>query len=250
MENGIYEQEPYNDIETQWSRQKKLIAKLKEIGAEKFFRSLPNIESAFKPKDRFVRCIDERTAGGAIHLAGSGILLGKTKAKEILESAGAKGIFSHSDCGACKIFARQNNLDVSTPEKLDEVAIKWAESLAQITGLPYKGHLKPALEFHNATVIYFDGTGNFDNTQVESAPPGFTISQKFLPRDYTLKELEIAVKIALSDHGFGPRFTAAYPLTVIVLGSHEENNISQQELSEWLKQFGNKISVDRFDWPQ
>lgn len=238
------------EVQDWWLKQKETIAALKNMGAEKFFGRIPEIEKAFKPKDRFVRCIDERTPGGIIHLAGSGILLPLEEAKKILMSANAEGIFSHSDCGACKIYAEQNNLDVSTPEKLDQVAIEWARSLAKDAGLPYKGHLKPEINFHNAIVIYFDSVGGFDSSQVDLLPPGFTISRKFLPLSYALRELEIAINIALGDYGFGQRFNSDYPLIVINIASKKENEIWEKEIKKITNRFGGAVLVDKFNWPQ
>ncbi len=108
---------------------------LKQTVFGNYIKGLDNLKDAFKSKDRSLRCIDEGCRG-SIRLAGSGILY-QDKAKSVL-SGKIDGIYSHDQCGAAAIYARQNNLDLS---KDDEYGIEWSKKLAKEMGVPYKGHI-------------------------------------------------------------------------------------------------------------
>ena len=222
-----------------------------EKGMEEYVKGLADLGNAFKPADRTVRCIDEGTPGG-VHLAGSGILLGVDKAAEALKLAGADAITSHAECGAAGIYARSNNLD---PARADEYGREFARSLADKTGLPYKGHIeigemaRPS-GFHTARVAYYDGTGKFDCSQAAGLPAGFVVSRRFIGAPYALEEVKVCVSIATGDHGFGGLITSNAPFLIIVIGDPARGEFGLESLKREVEALiaanGGKVEVDGF----
>lgn len=213
-----------------WDRQSPLITKIFEHGAEKFFQSVPDIEQAFHPGDRWLRCIDEGCPGG-VHLAGSGVLLGEDMAAKIAQAAGVTAVTSHEECGAAKLAAQQAGVDVAQSDAHGkEFAARLAKRLGvSYTHLPLSEMARPA-HLHVARVVYYDGTGKFDPARVPELPPGFVISRRFLTKTYAVKECEIAVSIALGDHGFGKLFTPDEPLLIIVIGHPTDAALGLEQL--------------------
>lgn len=239
-------------LKNEWKNQQLIMQKVYDLGFANFAKSIPQIQKAFTLKDRSLRCIDEGTPGG-IHLAGSGILfnLNKEKLKRFVSVAKVDGVYSHKNCGACKLYARMNNLASSD---YDNLGIVWAKELAAQLNVPYKGHinedLKRPKEFHNARVVYYDGTGSFDYSQVNQLPPGFIISRRYLDLEYALKELEIAIDIAFGNNGFGERFTVNTPLIIAPIGDSKNKRFSvktlKAEINNFIAKYGNRIIIDSF----
>lgn len=201
-----------------WDRQSPVVRALRQQGAEKFFQSIPDIEQAFHPGDRWLCCIDEGCSGG-VNLAGSGILLGIEGAAAIAKAAGVTAVTSHEECGAAKLWAAQAGKDARSS---DDYGKQFAAALAKqldisYCHLPLSEMARPA-GLHVARVVYYDGTGKFDPSRVPEVPPGFVISRRFLATDYAIEECGIAVSIALGTHGFGKLFTPDEPLLIIVIG--------------------------------
>ncbi|MEK9156249.1 MAG: hypothetical protein AAB360_03020 [Patescibacteria group bacterium] len=237
-----------DEVAKYWAKESAVLDRIKKSGAQKYFDSLPDIARAFVPQDHNLRCIDEGTPGG-IHLAGSGILLSIDEAAALAREAGVRGIHSHEECGAAKIYAENEKLD---PAYADEYAAEWAKALAERLAVPYCGHLKinqmnrPS-GLHTAVAVYYDGTGTFDYSPLPDLPKGFTISRRYLPVDYAKKELRITLEIAFGNHGFGRLFTAGEPLFVIVLAGQGEALSPDQLLAEArgvAVPYGERVSVD------
>ena len=240
--------ENLEQIRKYWDEQQPLFQKIYRDGFAKFAQSLPNLKEAFELKDRALRCMDEGTPGG-IHLAGSGILLSEDEAAHVLGNARVEGIYSHTECSAAALFARNNNLDESQAETLGEEA---ARKIAAKIAVPYLGHinadqLKRPLSFHIARIAYYDGSGRFDYSRVSNFPPGFTISRKYLNPDYAKKEAEIAISIALGVQGFGPLITKESPFVLIAIAENEHELATlKQELEDVAKGFAEKVKVEAF----
>lgn len=230
-----------------WEEEKEAIRKMGEIGVEAYLKSLPEFRRAFNFHDKYLRCIDEGTPGG-IHLAGSGILMELDEAKKVLQAADAEGIYTHDECGAAKLYAKAEGLDL---EYADDYCREWVKSLCEKTGLPYKGHIsinemKRPSGSHIASVIYYDATGKFDNT-TPGMPSGFVISRKYLETDYAKKELEVALDIALGGHGFGHLFTTELPLHVIIFSDNSADlSIGKlaKEIEPVTSKHGSRIVID------
>lgn len=238
----------HHQAQEHWDRQSPLITRIRELGAEKFFQSIPDIEQAFHPGDRWLCCIDEGCSGG-VNLAGSGILLGIERAAAIAKAAGVTAVTSHEECGAAKLWAIQAGKDSSAS---DDYGKQFAAALAKqldisYCHLPLSEMARPA-GLHVARVIYYDGTGKFDPARMPELPPGFVISRRFLTQDYAIKECSIAVSIALGDHGFGKLFTPDEPLLIIVIGHPTDAALAweqlQAEVVPLARPHGRRIVID------
>lgn len=234
-------------IERYWQENKDVLAKIKQ-NAKSYFKGISNLADAFKLTDRSLRCMDEGTTGG-IHLAGSGILLDMATVSKYLIQAKIDGVYSHAECGAAALYAKNENLD---GQFADEYGIEWAKTLAERLHLPYKGHttidkMKRPSGLHIARVAYYDGIGSFDYARVNALPPGFIISRKYLDKEYAQKELGIAISIALGHHGFGSRIDRDHPFLVIVLAAKGEKpdrfDQLSAEASEIARQHQSKVRV-------
>ncbi len=237
-----------------WNKQNPIFAELYKAGAAAYFGGIDHLAKAFELKDHCVRCMDEGTPTG-IHLAGSGILLGVEKAALVLQNANCDGVYSHAECGAAGIYARQNNLD---PAKADEYGISYAKSVAEQMGVPYKGHItinqmaRPS-GLHVARVAYYDGTGKFDFTANEKMPPGFVVGRRYVDSTYALEEVKVAINIATGGHGFGSLITAENPFLIVVIGDKANSDFSVDKLKKELEEIeqanGGKVKVDGFTAP-
>ena len=247
-----------------WQESQLVFSKIYKYGVRDYVDSLPSsvLRMAFNLHDRSLRCIDEGTPGG-IHVAGSGILLSVeekqvelTKVMSELRTAGVDGVYSHKGCGAARLYAETVK---GQPDKSDEYAVNWGQKLARDLNVPYKGHiveLSRPQEFHNARIIYYDGSGKFDPFRIKEIPDGFIISRYYLDGGYAKEELGIALSIALGHHGFGDKFTHDDPLIVSPIEGIT-NDTEALSLSSLIKealdvtaQFGNRVIVQGFKQPQ
>lgn len=239
----------HEDLLKYWHEQEPLFQEVRKLGWQKYLTSL-NLPRGFELKDRKLRCIDEGTPGG-LHLAGSGILVSKSEAVDFVKQAGVTGIYSHAGCGAAALYAKNKGLDV---DRADDYGAAWAQELAQITGLPYEGHIalndlaRPA-EFHIARVIYYDASGSFDPSLVEGLPPGFVISRKYLSPAYAQQEVDIAAGIVLGEHGFKELVSSHNPIYVVMIGDNRSGlNLEalSQELMSVTKRYQGVVEVSGF----
>jgi hypothetical protein len=235
-----------NHSDQYWSEEVPKLKELVEIGSRKYFEKYKILDSAFDLKDRRMRCMDEGTAGG-LHLAGSGILLDMASAEKFAHESGVDGIYSHEECGAAKLYAQKENLDEGFA---DDYGREWAKALAEKMKVPYLGHIeigsmKRPAGLHVAVTAYYDGTGRFDNSEVEELPAGFVISRKFLDPDYAKKELAVAVSIAFGGHGFANKFSKETPFAVVILAESEEQaDLLKQEAVSEIVQYEDRVKID------
>jgi len=225
---------------------------LSETPFSEYVSKLDNIKDAFVLNDRSIRCIDEGCRGG-LRLAGSGILC-QDDAEAALAGK-VDGVYSHEECGAAALYARQSGLDSG---KSDQYGIEWAQELAQRLGVPYKGHIgigemsRPS-GLHIAQVTYYDGSGCFDPSRLEDLPPGFVISRSLLEAEYAKQELAVSVNIALGSHGLGERFTPQRPFIIVPIGSPNDDSLAlgvlTQEAESVAKQFDGRALVSGFTAP-
>lgn len=248
------------DIKKYWNEQGEILEKIKEQGGmANYIKTIPNIQAAFKGNDLMVCCIDEGTPYGCVRFAGS-LILNQDKAEKfipLLKNIGVLGVYSHTGCGAAQLYAKQNNLDIA---KADEYGIDWAKKLAEMIGVPYKGHIgtqgiepmKRPKEFHVARVIYYDGTGRFNPDKVKGLPLGFAISRRYhLDVGNALNEVKIAISIAAGSHGFEDLIDKNHPIIIILIGDANDKNFSigkmKSEAGEILKEYKDKVVVDGFE---
>lgn len=218
------EREHQAKLEHEWRKQSATIETILEEGMQGYADSIEGIDAAFETDDHTLCCIDEGTPFGDRRSAGSGILMeGEDRAKFIseLKRAGVKEVTSHAGCGAAALYREKMGL---TDKSVDEVAQEGARKIAKELGIPYKGHLTELArpkEFHNARVVYFDGTGSFNPSAAEGLPAGFVVSRKFMTPEQARTEAGIAMSIAFGDHGFGKKFSEDEPLVVVTIGGEE-----------------------------
>lgn len=195
------------------------------------FEGLPNRLQAFQLKDTNLRCIDEGCPGG-LHMAGSGCLY--ERAAEDLKGK-ITGIWTHESCGAAKLYVESKKIDTKDP---DSVADAEAKKLADKLGVPYHGRIplsemKRPPTLHDARVIYYDGTGKWEPTQVPGLPKGFMISRKLISDPgYAKAEVEVAIGIAMGDHGLGHQFTGKSPLYICCVGGLDAQSVPAKTLAD------------------
>lgn len=220
-EHMSHEQEHEAQLEHEWKRQSAELEAILNRGMQAYADNMEGVEAAFETQDHTLCCIDEGTPGGDMRSAGSGILVeGEDRVKFLaeLKRAGVEEVTSHAGCGAAALYREKMGI---TDKSVDEVAQEGARKIAEELGVPYKGHITELArpkEFHNARVVYVDGTGSFNPSVVEGLPAGFVISRRFMTPEQARAEAGIAISIAFGDHGFGKKFTEKEPLVVVTIG--------------------------------
>ena len=245
---------------------------LKEGAQEYFKKEFPDIKNAFLKKLEAVVCMDEGCAHrdyngeGKLCLAGSGILYPASseeeriqKVAELLVAQGIIDITSHEGCGATGLAYKRDFPGANpTPKQIEDYGKDWARKLAEEIGrMGYEEkydhitaeEMERPKEFHNARVVYYDGIGGFNPNKEVGLPMGFVISREFVPAEYVVEELKVAVNIAFGHHGFGDLFSSEMPFVVIPMaGTEEKMEILKKEIKDVLtenKNFKNgKIKVD------
>ncbi len=232
-----------------FKKEQPLCEKIYKQNFSDYFDSLPKHEQAFNPEDRSIRCIDEGTPQG-IHIAGSGILLSLEEVGRIISDIDeVDGIYSHENCDIAALEVERKSID-KDPNKLAQRA---AKEIAAEVNLPYLGHIssenmKRPADTRTARVVYYDGTGSFDWSQVDGLPTGVTISREYLYSDYAKDELEISLDIAFGNSGFGNLFTSDNPLLIIILAeTGEMKDRLQQEVKSVLSNYNSdRIQVETY----
>ena len=223
---------PEMQREYEWMKSERQMHELYQIGIEKILNK-EQAESLFENGESCLCCIDEGTDNGLFRVPGSAILLSEEERESLidrLQAMGIKGVRSHEGCGAAEKYCKDNNI---TDKSIDEVAIEKAKELAERLHVPYFGHsekISRPKEFHFARVVYYDGTGQFNQAaSKDHLPPGFVVSRRFLhnldENDQTenqykpaIDSTKLAIQIALGEHGFGKKITEHKPLLLVGLG--------------------------------
>jgi len=200
------------------------IAALRQDSARLLFKRLSGQGQAFQLKNRHLVCVDEGITAG-IHVAGSGILLSPEQRETIVREAKIEIFTTHDNCGA---YALANP---AAPDK-NAACKAWGEQEAARLGLPHRhitvDQMDRPKQMHNAVAIYYDGTGRFN--RIPGLPSGFVISRKYFV-DAT-KDLELCVKIAFGEHGFGKRFELSAPLNIVVIADPSDSQLRLKTLFE------------------
>ncbi len=249
-----------------WDAENNEIKTLLKDGSQKYFSTeFPGFKNTFVKEMDTAVCIDEGCAHkdingeGKLSIAGGGILLPAQSEDERLEivakffkELGIKNVTSHEGCGAARMaYVRDNPGTSPSPGQVDQYAKMWAEKLAAkmnaaVYNIPLSEMERPA-EFHTARAVYFDGVGGFNPNKEVGLPQGFVISKRYVPGEYSLDELKVAMSIAFGKHGFGELFTTENPFVIIPLAnSAEELNNLKNEINQALQDNPNreKIKVD------
>lgn len=238
----------------------KLFDEITEAGGwDEYIERHPELVECFSQEKPYLCCMDERTAKGSIHVPGSGILLEGEEAqaafRQRLQAENCKGVYSHDSCGAVKLYAQQHQI-----KDYNQAAQIYARELARTLGVEYMGHLKTSGE-HPGRAVYFDATGRLDTgsaTWQEKMPTGFTVTRSALSPKEAMESVILGVKIAFSEHGYGPNmFSEKDPMTLVVIGRDAKETMRLElELQGELAQIiaavpaaEGKIRVDGFTEP-
>lgn len=244
-------------VESHWMDSEKPMKELYRDGIEILLKQ-ENMEALFEKGESCLCCIDEGTDNSLFRVAGSGILLSDNERAHLVErlqAMGIKGVKSHEGCGAAEKYCKDNDI---TDKSVDEVAIEKAKKIAEQLGVPYLGHIETLSrpkEFHYARVIYYDGTGQFNQSAAkDKLPPGFVISRRYLhdifENDSTenqfkpaIDNTKLAIQIALGPHGFGKKITAEKPLMLVALGDPNDSMFNAEAMRHELEQIVANIAA-------
>ena len=150
-------------------------------------------------------------------MAGSGILLERDKDTNLpaekymsifrqrVNEGKLEKIAYHKDCGAAKLYLKNNGNASPMPEEVDAEAESFSRRLADHLGIPA---IETQNEFpnHDEQGIYIDATDRFNEipADAEQLPNGFVLSPLYTNDfKYHLSEIEVAIGIAFGDHGAG-----------------------------------------------
>lgn len=265
---------PENQIESHWMDSEKEMRKLYQNGIETLLKKETSQEM-FEKGEACLCCIDEGTDNGLFRVAGSGILLSdqdRANLVERLQAMGIQGVKSHEGCGAAEKYCKENNI---TDKSVEEVAIEKAKVMATQLGVPYLGHIEKISrpkDFHYARVVYYDGTGQFNQAAArDTLPPGFVISRRYLhdfDEDDTtenhyepaIENTKLAIQIAFGAHGFGKRMTHEKPLMLVGLGDPNDSMFNAEAMRHELHailedlartdpEIANRVRIDVADAP-
>jgi hypothetical protein len=238
--------------EQYFSQAKAILGQIVERGAQSYFEASPQTKHCFRIEKRVINCMDEGTPGG-FRVAGSLILLPEKEAQFFVRESSAEGLFSHTDCGAAALaFRRKYNLKANEKvalKEIDEFAKAEAKRIAKITNIAYWGHLEKndlqrPLGLHIASAAYYLGIPYFDPSKNPILPPGFVISRKFLPKDYAQFELQLAINIALGEHGFDGLFSQNEPFLLIIITERDSQEFTEEKLKEEVIEVINSLSPE------
>lgn len=256
-----------------WQNEQKELEVLFKDGAQNYFtREFPDLKHAFLQNLNCVVCMDEGTAHKDVNgmakfcLAGSGILFPAQnedervkKVAELFIKLGIKNISSHGGCGAAGLAYKRDFPDKKEvkAEELEEYAKNWSkkvvEEIQRQNNEAEHFHMvaeemERPVEFHIARVVYYDAVGGFNSNKEVGLPVGFIIERRFVPVEYALNELKVAIKIVFGNHGFGELFTKENPFVIIILAGATELESIKKEITEAIKDDKNfieeKIKID------
>lgn len=207
-------------------------------------------------------CIDEGTPFGTIRLAGSGILHpgGAEAVAKILLEAGAKEVTSHYGCGAAERWTENNGGELKdADENGKRFAQEVVKKMSEISGkeIKYrhisKEEMKRPEHLHVAKCAYYDGTGLFNPDNIAGVPEGFVVSRRFLDKEQSLFNVDLAAQIAFGPYGFGDKFTKDEPFVIFAVGNPKDKDFSAEKLSKELEplvaKYGGRVKLEGFSAP-
>ena len=254
---------PEQHADKLWEQQQRLLYLItKRGGFAPYFDSLESQykEQGFLTNERpIVVCIDEGCCCDAhtgdnpeLNLAGSGILYSVEDAAEMLAPHNPSVITSHDGCGAANLA----NKDAQAFVK------KLVDYLHKHHGMDVahehlcSDRMQRDNTLHEAVAVYYNTDGDvlFDASRVKDAndapllPKGFTIDAGALGEENGLRELDVAINIALGDHGFGSRFDHKHPFHVVLVGNDNDQKHKtavENFLNEQSAYRNGKIVIDK-----
>ena len=248
------------DAQLSWEESQKnfVIRSLREgKNLAEIISSIEDFEKAFAKVPKILGCSDGRIRDHRFGGAGDFILASEEeREKFISENRGKiKEVTSHEGCGAAGLkFEAMQEAGEALPDGVttsDELGKYYVKELANKLDANYR-HIEAremSGEIHNERAIYFDGTGKFNLNSLKEMPAGFiSNSPKFnFSDEYCQQELSALCSIALSDHGFGEKFTAESPFYIIVTAQNNEQLAKLKKIAESaVRQFDGRVAVDGF----
>src|SRR5690606_25941964 len=178
--------------------------------------------------------------------AGSGILLGEQRARELWRQNKVTKVTSHVGCGAAKLYCQQNGLDEAQSDLIaSEVLKEWANK----EGLEFEfiGQLNRPAELHNARGVFVDCTEKLKANNSPHLPHMFQVTANMSAQEIA-EDIKLCFAIATGDHGLGQLIAAEQPFVVGFVSSQENQekiNAIIEELNnqDWLQQQQGRIVV-------
>ncbi len=272
-----YEPVPDAELNRLWERQQKKFEIAKRLVSEppeKIFGSqLWNRIFAYKPTA--LVCIDDRYSLHDVRVpeyavAGAGVLQKDDHFDFLVDKCNELGVTSvgwHAGCGACEYYRTTKQLNKSTNKIAKEVADQLYGKLnnaRMVRGLGLRhadisdDNQRKHHKFHPARGIVFDLSGkvNLGLMEKDHFPSSFQHSQVLHPNiDYSLFELELALGIALGNHGFGKeKFKDDDRLLLFIIGNpndkEEKAKAYKEKFGTIIKKYKDHILVAAHDAPE
>jgi hypothetical protein len=211
----------------------------------------PQYQNLFASKDSpfTIVCVDDGVnTRKCVCLAGSGIFIQEHAARWLRHNGMRYDAVSyHPDCGACRAYVEQNNME----DDPYLVGKKWAQELAKQLNVDYievpEEQMTRPIGFHDARGLIIDGSARIQAHKYrKTLPPMFTCSYGAFPKEaqgYLLQEIEMICGIAFGPHGFSEKFTAETPFYVWIIGNNEIEFCNEQTLLQNIKPVLDKYSA-------
>jgi hypothetical protein len=163
-------------------------------------------------------------------------------------------VTSHDSCGACKLSGKTADEQKTYYESL-AAAIEKAGLNVKIEHIgPKSEEGRKLKDMHIERAVYYPTMPVYNPQKIEKLPTGFVISRGVFSEGksgsaYGKANVSVALSIAFGDHGFGHKFSAKQPFTLMAIG-HDDNSLQQAiiDLEEAKKEFIAKVaSQNKFD---
>ena len=211
-----------------------------------------NLERAYKKEDSLITlgCVDDglRKLGGIIPLPASGLLfLKENDLIEFIKKRKVDVITTHVGCGAALVWAREKYGLHVTQKRADELAMKYIQFIASKAKIQYRHYFREDMarsqKYHAARMVFLNNVQNrFYPSRIKELPSAFSI-ERFATLNFKKaeKELELVIKIAFGEEGFGERFTEEKPF-IIVCCLNENDNF--EEIKQEINGVLDKIKLE------
>ena len=190
---------------------------------------------------------------GLIRTAGAGALDTSTTIAQLItqfetrrgegDTPQIEGVRSHPFCGAVDL-KRSETGDNREPRDIGlEAARVVNEGIGgNSAGFIHSIHRRGDL--HPARVVYYDATyAGLDPTiMAEGMPKGFVGSRGWMGQEIGMRDAELAARIALGPHGFGPLFTEETPLWVVGITDNDLRSVHRDQLGEELDTINSNVN--------
>ncbi len=276
VSHQIDKRQPWAAQDSAYQSVQRLVA---GAGAVEIFGRDALTEALRKDVALVIGCMDERCVPPKnwkkISVAGSCVLLTDDQIDLFIDHIRHAGLLPniqavsyHQCCGACGIYCKGHDLE-STEPSLERVGRSVAESMMMKLGLPgeplfsgFGAKTKDAQwrmtgnpHLHHARGIVVNGIPHF-NPYALALPACFEIDACFSPdATYLRAELDVALSIAMGDHGFGREMfdpaSGGSPLSILIVPHPTDPALSFDTLDFTVKaaaaSYGDAVQIVRMD---